>query len=356
MAAIAIANELLPLIVLVDGHAFLGLSLKRTRRSEDRPPKFRKWDKGRLDDLVVLRELAGSEYLFVECTGAAYTQGSLSPQFPEGRGRDIRGAMSFERACAAGQEQILSHAVAAGEPARADQRAFLYALDIHDLQTQHGFTPEAPEAPAATSSVFNQAGQTVHGTQTNIAGNVQGPILSGNFQAPVQVGDSRTVKNVQRTTHQSGGVNLQGPVNITGDLVGRDKVTQNISVGNVSGTGIAIGHGARATVTQTSGASAEQVARVFAALHQKVSALPDGTGKEDAQEAVQKLETEAKKAGQADERRVRHNLEFLVEVLPDAWDVTVATVVNPLAGLNTVFKKIAERVKAEKGNANRPSG
>lgn len=152
---------------------------------------------------------------------------------------------------------------------------------------------------------------TVNSPRTNIKGNVTGPVLSGNFQGPVNVGD--------------------------------------INVGNISGsTGIAIGHGAQVTVHQQTGLSPDETARVFASLMQKVNALSEGATKEDAQEAVKKLETEAKKGEQADEGRVRRSIEFLVEALPDAWEVAVNTVINPLAGINTVFKKIAERVKAER--------
>ncbi len=153
--------------------------------------------------------------------------------------------------------------------------------------------------------------QVINGPQTNITGNVTGPVWSGNFSGPVNVG--------------------------------------NITVGNITGsTGVAIGHGAQVTVNQTSNLSAADMARIFATLTQRVNGLPAGPTKEDAQDAVKKLETEAQKADQADEGRVRRSMEFLVEVLPDAWEVTVNTILNPLVGLTTVFRKIAERVKADK--------
>ena len=41
-----------------------------------------------------------------------------------------------------------------------------------------------------TRTAFDQRGQTV-GTQTNIAGNVNGPVLSGNFSGPVNTEKSR---------------------------------------------------------------------------------------------------------------------------------------------------------------------
>lgn len=41
---------------------------------------------------------------------------------------------------------------------------------------------------AATRAAFDQRGQTVHGPQTNIAGDVHGPVFSGQFSGPVALG------------------------------------------------------------------------------------------------------------------------------------------------------------------------
>lgn len=49
--------------------------------------------------------------------------------------------------------------------------------------------PEIDLKPEKQSSVFNQRRQTVHGPQTNIAGNVQGPVLSGQFIGHVALGE-----------------------------------------------------------------------------------------------------------------------------------------------------------------------
>lgn len=40
-------------------------------------------------------------------------------------------------------------------------------------------------------TTFDQHGQTVHGSQTNIAGNVSGNVLSGTFSGPVNTDKSR---------------------------------------------------------------------------------------------------------------------------------------------------------------------
>jgi len=124
--------------------------------------------------------------------------------------------------------------------------------------------------------------------------------------------------------------------------------SSSITVGDINkATGVAIGHGAQATVTQT-GSAGDEIAKAFAPILQKVEAMPEGPGKDDAKDAVNKLEAEARKGKQADEGRVRRLLTFLVEASPDVWDVAISTLVNPITGVGTVFKKIAERVKAER--------
>ena len=40
---------------------------------------------------------------------------------------------------------------------------------------------------ASSRTAFDQRGQTIHGPQTNIAGNVKGSVFSGSFSGPVNV-------------------------------------------------------------------------------------------------------------------------------------------------------------------------
>lgn len=121
----------------------------------------------------------------------------------------------------------------------------------------------------------------------------------------------------------------------------------SIKVGDISNvTGVAIGHGAQATVTQVSSGMRDEIARAFAALTQKANALPEGPEKSVAQSAVKALETEARKGEQADEGNVGKWLNFLAQTAPDIWEVAVDTFLNPVKGLGTAFKKIAERAKA----------
>ncbi len=53
--------------------------------------------------------------------------------------------------------------------------------------------PLAPIAASTPAAAFDQRGQIVHGPQTNIAGDVHGPVFSGEFRGPVAVGGGEAV-------------------------------------------------------------------------------------------------------------------------------------------------------------------
>lgn len=60
-----------------------------------------------------------------------------------------------------------------------------------------------PEGAESDRAQITQSGQAKHSPQTNVTGNVQGPILSGEFHDQVNVGDT-TVENVTGTGHAIG--------------------------------------------------------------------------------------------------------------------------------------------------------
>lgn len=125
----------------------------------------------------------------------------------------------------------------------------------------------------------------------------------------------------------------------------------DISVGDISGgTGIAIGLGAKAVVSQSAGAASDQIALAFRALQHSLEQMPDGPQKETAAKAVQELEKEARKGDQADASKAEKWLNFLAEIAPDVGEVAVDTFINPVKGVGTVFRKIAERAKADRAS------
>jgi hypothetical protein len=135
---------------------------------------------------------------------------------------------------------------------------------------------------------------------------------------------------------------------VMGDKVGGDKIT----VGDISGsTGVAIGRGAQATVTQ--GLGGEDIARLFAEIYQQIEARPEDpdVDKEELTETVQKVQEEAAKGEEANPNKVERWLRFLGSMAPDILDVTVACLTNPVAGVATAIRKIAENAQAEAGSA-----
>jgi hypothetical protein len=276
------------------------------------------------------------EYAWVECTGAAASQ-SLAATFPEGQGRDAGGRMSFERACEAGSQQIRQATRLATEPARPDQREFLYALDIQDLQMNQGFEPAADDEAEAAAGMIVQ-GNVIQGDQRNIhtggGGYFEGPIsVSGDF-----VGGNRI------TNQQAGG-----------DIVGRDKVTNvqrgdEIRVGDITNsTGIAIGRGAQASVTQ--GLSGAELAALFAPIYRKIADRPDDptVDKDEVKDKVGRIEQEAQKQDSASEPKLQRWLSDLAGLAPDIFDVTVAALAGPTVAAGTIIKKVAEKAKQLSG-------
>lgn len=129
-----------------------------------------------------------------------------------------------------------------------------------------------------------------------------------------------------------------------------EKSQNKVEVGNISGVSGQVNIAGRdVNANQYAGASTDQISQAFAAMYEKVSAMPDGPDKTIAQSAVEALETEAKQGEDAEESKVQKWLSFLAETAPDVFEVAVATFTNPPKGVGLVFKKIAERVKAEKG-------
>lgn len=99
---------LLPLLVVLDGHALAAVSLTHEldgwdaldRRERDR------FAAGPMTDPAALRDLVASgTYVAVECTGFARSR-ALPTDVPEGAGRGGDGLLDFDRAVAAGAEQL----------------------------------------------------------------------------------------------------------------------------------------------------------------------------------------------------------------------------------------------------------
>jgi AAA ATPase-like protein len=115
------AYELLPLLLVLEGHALAAVSLTHGVREWNRVRPGRElFANGPLTDAQRLRGLIDEEsFLAVECTGFAHSERlGLIGDVPEGRQR-VQGCLTFDQAASAGRQQL----------DRAD-RPLIFALDV----------------------------------------------------------------------------------------------------------------------------------------------------------------------------------------------------------------------------------
>lgn len=158
----------------------------------------------------------------------------------------------------------------------------------------------------------------------NISGNVK--VGGGVYQ-----GDKIT-KVDKQVINRSGGVDINasgGSVNITADVVGRDKIT-----------------------TTNTGLSGEEIAKLFASIYQQIDTKPDlpPRDKDDLKADVKDVEDETAKVAkgqQPDESFLERRLRSIKRMAPDILDVIVSTFASPSLGAAAVIRKIVDRVKQE---------
>jgi hypothetical protein len=116
---------LLPLLIVIEGHAFAAVSLKHKLEEWNAfGPERSMFDTSELfrgeENLAALKKLIEDEaYIAVECTGFAHSQVLGNSQAPESKSRTPDGVLSFGRAVNAGKEQLEN-----------PSRKFKYAIDI----------------------------------------------------------------------------------------------------------------------------------------------------------------------------------------------------------------------------------
>jgi hypothetical protein len=188
-----------------------------------------------------------------------------------------------------------------------------------------------------TGSV-SQSNQTINNQAPN-----QG--AQGTFEGPVtfnqQRGDDITAG---RDVIQAG----RDMTQVSGDYVRGDKISGDINVKGVSGSGINIGHKGQAQSQQ--GDDADAFARAFAQVYQAINTRPDDTDveRDEITETVRSIEEEAQKGDQASERKLTWWLNNLAAMAEDIFDVTVAALTGPQAVFATVARKMAAKAKQER--------
>ena len=129
-----------------------------------------------------------------------------------------------------------------------------------------------------------------------------------------------------------------------GDQVRGDK----ISVGNISDSqGVAIGRGAQVKIQ--SGIEAHELSEIFSVIYQKIESRPLDplVEKEEITDRVKRIENEVAAGEKAEPAKIERWLRNLAAMAPDIFDVTVAAITGPAAGIYMAIRKIAQRVREE---------
>ena len=91
----------------------------------------------------------------------------------------------------------------------------------------------------------------------------------------------------------------------------------------------------------------DEISRAFKEIMSKVSSMPLGANRNKAINVLKNIENEIRLGQKANEQKTKKLLDFLSTTAPDAWDVAVKTLSNPVQGVAMVIKKVAERAKIE---------
>jgi hypothetical protein len=135
----------------------------------------------------------------------------------------------------------------------------------------------------------------------------------------------------QIVVNTGGGAIFGGNVQAGGHVVGRDmKIVHGdqITAGDISGAGIAIGRGAQANVTQ--GVAPRDLESLFAPLLAAIAQEAPVDKKTAAAQQVQELKAEIAKGTQADDGKIASTVEGLAGLAPKAVGTIVGIFANPI--------------------------
>lgn len=147
-----------------------------------------------------------------------------------------------------------------------------------------------------------------------------------------------------------GGINISGgSIHVGGDIVSGDKIVHGDQNTVNIGAGATVGQvAAGKNITQTQGASAQDLTALFNAIYKQIDARANDPNVErsEIRDAVKTIESEVAKGENANANKVERWMKLLQELAPDILEVTANAILNPIAGVTTAIKKIAEKMRA----------
>lgn len=171
-------------------------------------------------------------------------------------------------------------------------------------------------------------------------------IIAAKLKARAEEAAREAAEEARGGGGRSGGVDFTGAsgIHIGGGAAGRDLYGGNVTT----------------TTTNASGMTAEDFAKAFDSIYQKIAAKPK-EDQPDIKEAVDTIKQAAEKeaAGEkpdaATEKEVKSASQAIVAASPDLIDdvleVATATLANPAAGVALIVRKVLEKARAMRGGA-----
>jgi hypothetical protein len=221
---LCLGYELLPLLIIIEGHAFAAVSLNHSlqkwndgfnkERNLFNTPKLFAGE----ESLTELKKLIDEEaYIAIECTGFARTQSFKNSSQPEAKRRKADGTLSFDSAISAGREQLENK-----------DRSFEFAIDIAVAHYAWKIEPLTIK-DLDSAEIQTPAGKSVfHITHVEASG--KGAVVIGRDanNATIITGDSNVVgnKNIVQKVEQRGkyNINLGRGENLhIGDTINNDR-------------------------------------------------------------------------------------------------------------------------------------
>jgi hypothetical protein len=219
---LCLGYELLPLLIILEGHAFVAVSLKHSLKQWDdsfarernffNTPKLFTGE----ENLTALKKLIdeSEDYIAIECTGFAHTQSFKNSTQPEAKRRKDDGTLSFDNALSAGRDQLEN-----------TTRSFEFAIDIAVAHYAWKIEPltfrdfDGKEIKPEFQQTINSVVASGKGAIA-IGGNANGAtIVTGNGNV---LGNNNTVQKVEQRGKYN--INLGSTSNLNiGDTIDRDR-------------------------------------------------------------------------------------------------------------------------------------
>jgi uncharacterized caspase-like protein len=135
--------------------------------------------------------------------------------------------------------------------------------------------------------------------------------------------------------------NIQGD-EVRGDKLGGDKIT----VGNISGQGVAIGRGGRNTIT--TGVSVQELRQLFEPLLVLIQKSPTAN-KAEILKQTEELCQEVAKGTVADDRKIGELIDGLIRLVPDAVSYIAKIFSSPILGgiVGPVTKYVLDKIQRD---------